>query len=234
MGCEREFHERSHLHQSNSNHVWSTVTMSNKDALQARLRFLNDSAHLIAIGSPTTSAVLGSHYDKLLAENDLDLQASKKDQDSRRREVCSACGSLMIPGWSCHVIQENIKPKEAQRAKKFSRKSTGKLEKVKVYSCLRCHRKTVQHVLARESKVLLKKPIVSKSQTILHVASAAPASITEYASATPKSANASSKKRAKARKQGGLQAMLAKSKTEPLGPSSGDFGLDLMDLMKSD
>jgi hypothetical protein len=39
---------------------------------------------------------------------------------------------------------------------------------------------------------------------------------------------------AKARKQGGLQAMLAKSKTEPLGPSSGDFGLDLMDLMKSD
>jgi len=171
--------------------------MSNKDALQARLRFLNDSAHLIAIGSPTTSAVLGSHYDKFLAENDLDLQASKKDQDSRRREVCGACGSLMIPGWSCHVIQENIKPKEAQRAKKFSRKSTGKLEKVKVYSCLRCHRKTVQPVLARESKVLLKKPIVSKSQTIQHAASAAPAS------ATPKSANASSKKRAKARKQGG-------------------------------
>jgi len=208
--------------------------MSNKDALQARLRFLNDSAHLIAIGSPTTSAVLGSHYDKLLAENDLDLQASKKDQDSRRREVCGACGSLMIPGWSCHVIQENIKPKEAQRAKKFSRKPTSKLEKAKVYSCLRCHRKTVQPVLARESKVLLKKPIVSKSQTIQHAASAAPASITEYASATPKSANASSKKRAKARKQGGLQAMLAKSKTEPLGPSSGDFGLDLMDLMKSD
>jgi tartrate dehydratase beta subunit/fumarate hydratase class I family protein len=208
--------------------------MSNKDALQARLRFLNDSAHLIAIGSPTTSAVLGSHYDKLLAENDLDLQASKKDQDSRRREVCGACGSLMIPGWSCHVIQENIKPKEAQRAKKFSRKSTGKLEKVKVYTCLRCHRKTVQPVLARESKVLLKKPIVSKSQTIQHAASAAPASITEYASATSKSANASSKKRAKARKQGGLQAMLAKSKTELLGPSSEDFGLDLMDLMKSD
>lgn len=152
--------------------------MSNKDALQARLRFLNDSAHLIAIGSPTTSAVVGSHYDKLLVENDLDLQASKKDQDSRRREVCGACGSLMIPGWSCHVIQENMKPKEAQRAKKMSRKSTSKLEKAKVYSCLRCHRKTVQPVVARESQVLLKKPIVSKIQ---HAASAAPASITEYA-----------------------------------------------------
>ena len=208
--------------------------MSNKDALQARLRFLNDSAHLIAIGSPTTSAVLGSHYDKLLAENDLDLQASKKDQDSRRREVCGACGNLMIPGWSCHVVQENIKPKEAQRAKKISRKPTSKLGKAKVYSCLRCHRKTVQPVVARESKVLLKKPIVLKSQTIQHAASAAPASIAEYASATPKSANAGSKKRAKARKRGGLQAMLAKSKTEPLGPSLGGFGLDLMDLMKSD
>lgn len=201
--------------------------MSNKDALQARLRFLNDSAHLIAVGSPTTSAVLSSHYNKLLAENDLDLQASKKDQDSRRREVCGACGSLMIPGWSCHVIQGNIKPKEAQRAKKISRKPTSKLEKAKVYSCLRCHRKTVQPIVARESKVILKKPIVSKSQTIQHATSAAPASITE-------SANASSKKRAKARKQGGLQAMLAKSKTESLGPSSRGFGLDLMDLMKSD
>ena len=201
--------------------------MSNKDTLQARLRFLNDSAHLIAVGSPTTSAVLSSHYNKLLAENDLDLQASKKDQDSRRREVCGACGSLMIPGWSCHVIQGNIEPQEAQRAKRISRKPTSKLEKAKVYSCLRCHRKTVQPIVARESKVILKKSIVSKSQAIQHAASAAPASITE-------SANASSKKRAKARKQGGLQAMLAKSKTESLGPSSGGFGLDLMDLMKSD
>lgn len=44
------------------------------------------------------------------------------------------------------------------------------------------------------------------------------------------SANASSKKRAKARKQGGLQALLAKKKEG--GEQKGDFGLDLMDLMK--
>lgn len=44
------------------------------------------------------------------------------------------------------------------------------------------------------------------------------------------SANLSSKKRAKARKQGGLQAMLEKAK-QAEAHSSG-FGLDLMDLMK--
>ncbi|KAH0569222.1 hypothetical protein GP486_000039 [Trichoglossum hirsutum] len=44
------------------------------------------------------------------------------------------------------------------------------------------------------------------------------------------SANASSKKRAKARKQGGLQALLAKKKEGD--EKRGGFGLDLMDLMK--
>ncbi|OCL02204.1 hypothetical protein AOQ84DRAFT_191726 [Glonium stellatum] len=208
--------------------------MSNKNALQARLKFLNDSAHIVAIGSPTTSAVLGSQHDKLLVENDLDLQASKKDQDSRRREVCGACGSLMIPGWSCHVAQKSIKPKEAKRAKKDLRRPIGGLEKAKVYSCSRCYRKTVQPVVARESTVLLKNSRVSKPQTFQPTTSTAPASITEDASTIPKSANASSKKRAKARKQGGLQAMLTKSKAEPSGPNSGGFGLDLMDLMRSD
>jgi hypothetical protein len=46
------------------------------------------------------------------------------------------------------------------------------------------------------------------------------------------SANASSKKRAKIRKQGGLLAVLAKKQDIDTRGSSGGFGLDLFDLMK--
>ncbi|KAI9679513.1 MAG: hypothetical protein M1817_005535 [Caeruleum heppii] len=43
----------------------------------------------------------------------------------------------------------------------------------------------------------------------------------------------SSKQRAKARKQGGLHAMLARQKQQQSTTADG-FGLDLMDLMKKD
>jgi hypothetical protein len=45
-------------------------------------------------------------------------------------------------------------------------------------------------------------------------------------------ANASSRKRAKIRKHGGLQALLAKSKEAGSHSSGGGFGLDLLDFMK--
>ena len=52
----------------------------------------------------------------------------------------------------------------------------------------------------------------------------------DRAAQKPVSTNNSSKKRAKTRKQGGLQALLEKSK-ENCNSSSGP-GLDLMDLMR--
>jgi len=56
------------------------------------------------------------------------------------------------------------------------------------------------------------------------------ASTSQFEASKPPTTYTSSKKRANARKQGGLQAMLEKSKI-PKSSSSG-FGLDLLDLMK--
>jgi hypothetical protein len=71
---------------------------------------------------------------------------------------------------------------------------------------------------------------VSKTSTPLK----ASPSDTQLAPRTPGSAlaNASSRKRAKFRKQGGLQALLAKSKEADTRGSAVGFGLDLLDLMK--
>ncbi|OCK79869.1 hypothetical protein K432DRAFT_264241, partial [Lepidopterella palustris CBS 459.81] len=170
------------------------------------LRFLKDSAYLISIHAPTTSAVLGSQYDKLLEENDLDLQASKKEWDAHRRNICGACGSLLIPGITCSVAQERIPPGKSRKETKGSNKPAGDVEKSMVYSCSRCYRKTSQPVPSRRPKFLKKgaQDLKAQGASIL-----SPASSSITGEGTPRSVNASSKKRAKARKQSGLQAMLA-------------------------
>jgi hypothetical protein len=193
----------------------------------SRLRFLTESAHLLALTCPTTSALLGAEHDRLVQFEDLDLNTPKKEWDSHRRQVCGGCGSLMIPGWSCDVTREPSRPVQAQvdKTKAKGRKEGQQVEKSVVYQCLRCHRKTVQLLPPRIPKhvKLSSEPTQAVAPLVVTVKESR-----GQDSRVAKSVNASSKQRAKARKQSGLQAMLAKSKAQ----SSGGFGLDLMDLMQ--
>jgi ribonuclease MRP protein subunit SNM1 len=82
------------------------------------------------------------------------------------------------------------------------------------YHCSRCNSYTIQ-----------RKPSRSDQPTALRV--------TKSSSADSKDANASSKKRAKARKHGGLQAMLAHSKVDAKSASASKPQLGLVDFMKA-
>jgi hypothetical protein len=203
----------------------SKQTMAKVTLLEPRLKFLKESAHLLAFTSPATSAVLGSEHDRLLQSEELDLQASKKDWDAHRRQMCGACGNLMIPGWSCYVFHESLRP--TQRKKNAGTKDLPKAEKSIVYQCLRCHRKTVQTMPTRPPRhvKLSSEPSKTEAPSVVVVKESR-----RKDGHVAKSVNASSKQRAKARKQSGLQAMLAKSKTQSSGGSG--FGLDLTDLMQ--
>ncbi|KAF2002874.1 hypothetical protein P154DRAFT_487823 [Amniculicola lignicola CBS 123094] len=64
--------------------------MAHDSVLHARLRFLNEAAHLTAIRSPTASAAISQARDRLLVVQDADLKLSRKDWDTLRREVCGA------------------------------------------------------------------------------------------------------------------------------------------------
>lgn len=181
-----------------------------------RLKFLKEAAQLLYVTSPTASASLGAVRNKLIEERDVDIEASTKEWNALRREVCGACGTLMLPAWSCEVTRE-LRPMEKPKAgTKKSRK-----EKDLVYSCLRCHRRTVQPLPAAPVRRTRKETRNMKAQKLDPAVSA---SSTADKNKEVKSANASSKQRAKARK-GGLQAMLAKSKTQTKS-------LDLMDFMQ--
>jgi len=184
-----------------------------------RVKFLKEAAQLLYVTSPTSSATLGAARNKLQEERDADIEATAKEWNALRRELCGACGNLMIPGWTCEVTRE-LRLKEPTDKKTDDTKNSRK-EKDLVYSCLRCHRRTVQPLPLAPTKRSRKE---TRSMKVHRTDPVASASGMADKNKEVKSANASSKQRAKARK-GGLQALLAKNKTQ-------SRGLDLMDFMQ--
>jgi RNase P subunit RPR2 len=179
--------------------------------LSARLRYLNESAQLLATTAPTTSRFLMSRHNSLIFESGRDRSEAQK------RDACGACGTIMIPGWESTI----------QLPRKQIRKGKNKIlqavkTKVAVYICEAC---------GRETSYSLDNPQISR-----HTPGPSKSNITQ-SSATPKAVSAilsstsSSRKRAKSRKQGSLEALLARQKPSD-SRSSGGFGFDLMDFMK--
>lgn len=210
--------------------------------LSARLKYLHKAAHVLAMASPETSSFLESQYSHLLAENELAAP------ESRRREVCGACGTILIPGLSCSVTQEMGQPgRPRKRSSKVEKRETSNRGKdssscrTKIYSCLRCSSKTQLQIPTSKARMNTPKsgkalvgdtsiPVVAASAQTAAAKSSGATSVAPSPTPAPVVGNANSKKRAKARK-GGLQAMLANSKKDT--SSSKGFGLDLMDLMRS-
>jgi ribonuclease MRP protein subunit SNM1 len=199
-------------------------------SISARLKYLNDSAHLLVISAPGTSAYLMSRCNTLMFDNDLN------QSDAQKRHVCGACGNIMMLGWTGTRQMESLK---VQRGRRNARSTVpqSSIAKVKtvVYTCERCSRRTRQSInttIPRSSKTLdlNNHPEASQIATPFKASLLETHPAARTLSLTP--ANASSRKRAKIRKQGGLQALLAKTNETDTRGSSGDFGLDLLDLMK--
>ena len=190
--------------------------METTDFVERRLKFLREAAHLLAVSSPTSSAFLGSAQDRLIEDAELDLQP--KEADALRRSFCGACGNPLIAGWSCKVAhQTDIK--RVRKERKPSKDSTQPAKHI-VYTCLRCERQTVQSLQTRPPRHVRKSTKQKVAQPLPE-----PKQQAQEVSKTPKSVNASSKERKKARK-GGLAAMLEKSKSQ----NSNQGGFDLMDF----
>lgn len=205
------------------------------EAAEAKVRFLEASARHYASSAPETSAHLMAQRNIAAAESGVSLN---KTQSSGS---CKACGSTFIPGWTSRtsITTKGGKVKRAKvGSKKKLRTNASDLPKYLKVDCLICYRyeerllqgsrdksKNPLHVSPKEARI---RSEAQQSSSRTHDSSVA---FTRQVQASePLATNTSSKKRAKARKQGGLQAMLEKSKAST-GPSSG-FGLDLLDLMK--
>lgn len=219
-------------------HITTRLAIMARDALQfshnlsTQLNFLSDAAHLLAVDAPACSSHIMSSRDTIMFANDMELS------ESHRRHVCGGCGAIKVPAWTVEVAKETS---EGRRKKRMTKGQLKKLKERAIKStaqgamvdiCKRCDRKTRQSILKPVPHRNTHRQAPASRPSILNTSALPPASstLTSSTSAPAASTNASSKKRAKSRKQGGLQALLAKNKETSQG--SRGFGLDLMDLMR--
>ena len=147
------------------------------------------------------------------------VKSRKKDQAAQ----CKACGMISLPGvnTSISIMSHRSRPpkKLVKRGSSVTRTKI-KSPRFVVRKCLTCHRFTKDLLGGSEDSVKARKSLLQTGNTT-------PETVQNLSITSTK--NASSKERAKARK-GGLQAMLAKSKSTTKPVAS---GLDLMDFMQT-
>ncbi|KAL2108869.1 hypothetical protein VUR80DRAFT_3244 [Thermomyces stellatus] len=190
-------------------------------ALQAKLNYLTDAAHLLACTVPDAAAFLMTRRQALTSRHDIPIS------DVEKQHVCAACGNILVPGCNSalKIASDRALAKRRQRRlsaelkrREGQQQASGVTERTgatKTISCDRCGRETTVQ--------LPPPPGVGRQKK----AKADPAR--RPATEAPKpSANAVSKKRAKNRKAG-LQALLAESKASA---SKSGSGLTLATFMK--
>lgn len=179
-------------------------------------RFVTEAAALLQSDSPSTSAYLLGVQTRMLHADFKSLNAHQ------HRHHCAACGRIR------HTDTHRSSVTVRARKGAASQGSAG----ARVYKCGDCHHRTI---LPRKKKSVAKSlgrasAAPSTSTSVGASASASPLPISGLSQdPTPNQPkvtdNTSSKKRAKARKQGGLQALLAsKQQKQP--------SLDLFDFLQ--
>ncbi|KAL4819672.1 hypothetical protein BDW67DRAFT_134338 [Aspergillus spinulosporus] len=174
-----------------------------------RLNFLKDSANFLSSKSPSTAAYLMSSHNAIFYEDHRPLNQRLHDM------FCGACGS---PRKSEHTKVASVKKNSLKRVSPSLAKGQT-ADGVTIFKCLRCRRRTVTPARISSKSAPLVAPTVDSS-----AAKTQPAQV----SASKTAENASSKKRAKARKQGGLQALLATKQSQ----SGQSKSLDLFDFLQ--
>ncbi|KAI1323510.1 hypothetical protein F5Y16DRAFT_344836 [Xylariaceae sp. FL0255] len=208
--------------------------MATEDILPTTLSFLTNAAHLLISASPATSAQLMSQRNSLMFNNNIELS------DVQRQHVCGSCGHIMVPGQgdvlkleAARVVKKMKQTGKNAQQNKQKAKAQPKKGCQKTCICSNCGHYTKINLPPPPSAVPMRKRRAkqmlargSDNAASSTIRSGLPAT-TVTSEPTKSSANASSKKRAKNRKQG-LQALLQQSNK----PSQG-LGLSLSDFMKS-
>ena len=195
-------------------------------AREARLNFLNASAHLYSTIAPATSAQLMLQRHTEIAGN------AKSKNDEQSSSSCKACGTILIPGWTSQTsridkrVSQISDPKP--RPKRHTRgRTSATLEKHIRVKCLACHRFDDFPLPKPETGRTHKDAKATSRSTV----SSDPKPLLNQELNSPDKPSKASKRRERVRKnKTGLQAMLERSKA-PAAPPSG-FGLNIWDLMK--
>ncbi|KAL9597654.1 MAG: hypothetical protein Q9219_004981 [cf. Caloplaca sp. 3 TL-2023] len=198
--------------------------MSSNAETDARIRFLDASARLLHNAVPETSAHL------MQQRNEVAEECEKILNQKQVKDICKACGTILNLGSTSRIIPLDVSL--GKKKKRIAREPEATKEQLKI-ECLSCRRMVPTEIKRQQEMDMQNALSHDKLKDTPQVTVSKVGSVSNDHSADspkPASANASSKKRTKARKQGGLQALLEKSKGKTLGSTG--LGLDLMDFMK--
>lgn len=214
----------------------------NADTTTAAQKHLQAASDALLSTSPHISAFLANQ-----------LRQPKTPTQSHTKTApdnCRACGNALIPGWSCTVSQRRlpeISKKPKSKSKIAKKPAVPRITYID-YKCMLCNSintvKSDTQAPARRSKskkpLLESKrnattvsvqtstvPVTKPTTTTMATSSSAPS--TAVSSSSEQGRGGADKKRNRKQKLGGLQAMLAKSKTSSTAPKAFDF----MDFMKT-
>ncbi|KAI5864456.1 hypothetical protein GGS23DRAFT_501505 [Durotheca rogersii] len=218
------------------------------ECLPQTVGFLTDAAHLLSKTAPETSAYMMTRRNALLLAHGLELS------DAQRQHACGACGHIMIPGRGSKLeIIGASKARERRGRGRGKGKKGGRQEKEgsmqkgstagaeQSAPTVGCRKRVTCGMCGCYTDILVPRPPrIARHRATAPSKSASTATST-VAATLPKaairppvesaklSANASSKKRAKSRKEG-LQALLQQAQSSAPRPQNG-FGLSLRDFM---
>jgi len=199
-----------------------------------RLQYLHDASDLLIASSPAISARLRTVERKVAGEQGLAT-------DQHKDRSCTACGNVLIPGWSCKIIVRNDGSKVLQgRPSKPSARSSVKTLKMQ---CLACNAITVtdsrkpprlgnKTVPPPTTHVNVTSVAAARVDAALRTEAPAHATTISQAPATSQAANPITTSSRKARsKKSSLQALLAGQQQGSAGPAT-KRGYELKDFMK--
>ena len=189
------------------------------DSAAARLRYLDHASQCLLTSSPAISAHLETVRQEVAEE-----KGNSTSSEPFIRS-CTACGNILVPGWSCKSIRETL-PKRTRKDRIAKEKNPG--VKVLKWQCSKCDAVTAIEA-AKAGRQRIATVPSSRTASLAQKETPIPTS-TKPSEATSNTSKAS-KKRAKGKKSS-LQTMLANHNKLSANRPEG-FGLDLMDLMKS-
>jgi phage FluMu protein Com len=215
----------------------------NTDTTTPAQKHLQAASDLLLSTSPHASAFLAHQLRQL-------KPPTPSSHSNTAPDNCRACGNALISGWSCTVSQRRL-PEISKKPKTKSKvaKKPAVLRITHIdYKCTLCNSinttKSDTQAPARRNKSkqssLESKPAIATvpaqiatttvtKPTTMPTVTQSSASSTAVPSSSGPARGEADKKRNRKQKLGGLQAMLAKSKTPSTAPKAFDF----MDFMKT-
>jgi hypothetical protein len=203
-----------------------------------QLKFLEEASLLLSAQSPIIAANLSSEGTRIV------LEAEREMSQCRKVGVCQGCGSRLTPGQTSKVSVEcggrkkKTRQREAGRRMTLGREGKASLpelvdSKILVVRCLACQSRATLP-LPQETKAKIGEPPTTLDQDIFGLSNSTITATNTEASGTTNptiapSTTTRTRRKAKARKQNTLQALLATAKRTQDTPA----GLDLLDFMKS-